>query len=1131
MKRKASRLALPKGVIRAIAAPKQTVRAPTPQPNSFVITEVSCCSSEDEDDIFASPPPPSTATVLTEENINPGLETTSHHVPIARAEGSSCIIKPTTICYNTGDGDHDRHVDSGEREVPAITSRDVLDLSLEEEEEVGSPLCSQNRSSSNNNRNRDKTDISSASVPCSCLVCDVKIGHLSDLERTLHVNRCLDSQQAPVVNHNDDCTSDNTSHVEMNGTGNCSNSNSDLHNSTAVHTHHDSIPREERIVKPMPLPPVKNIPASLWKSSAPPSSSSSSSAAPHSITVVKAKPMTKAEKKRQGQLETVDKDLMKLRMEIGELDFRLAAAHHRKIQVNKDIKKLIRKQNTLSTAERGRDAYCLTVESCGVVSRLVFPSLSTLSSVGGGVDDCEGSSAHGKGTPHTCPLWSLSHLSDSFDHMVAEVCINAETGVVTGIGACTEKDATVLTGTDVTFLTTSKDVATPLVSVGSPLSEVNRRPSSITTHTQSPSLLSQFVQIIDENSSRRRSNIPSSQLTMVGDRTDLTAEERIQHALSGISMEIQTLESFLSASFAGTNQHDTIFEVCSTIKAALSHLDSHQMTPSAPSPRSISKHNSKEGSSNQAEEDEVVSCGSQSPAISRTSSFPLETTATLDLDLDLAGIIGDSPSGAAAVISSPASETSLCSGPPPHPSVGVITDAVGSVLCQPHTEADSKTLSILDIGDSDITVNSSPVAYKSSPERGSILLSWSQEKQSDTNIPKQKPTPRIIVMDEGNNVFSQDSSQSVLNVSESFVGGVVHYVPSPTRIPTPSPLLNSTRSSSTFSEQGSQLLATDISEVNVVKKESSSSNKESSSPSLLHDAMSSFSSDYVLSGDGGFEYDAMEESHCANSGEDDEARDDGTYENENGGDGDDSVAGAGADAGATAGRSSISQSVDIDEFQTAAHNKKENSQGRKLKNTVSGVKPAGTSLTTTEDPSRPLDILAISTKLPDLSLYSISEIHLICEAYGLRQTGSKSSLINTLSSLWDRLHRPNPPPTAQSQGNNKSTAVLASLSQRKASSRTTTCGIKQEPSLSQDVDIMVSRNTVLTFIQSNTRMYEDVLSFVPLDVQVVHTAMKACNVAIGKQELQRILDEEGIFSSSIGNKRKINSDSSAIIDD
>ena len=61
----------------------------------------------------------------------------------------------------------------------------------------------------------------------------------------------------------------------------------------------------------------------------------------------------------------------------------------------------------------------------------------------------------------------------------------------------------------------------------------------------------------------------------------------------------------------------------------------------------------------------------------------------------------------------------------------------------------------------------------------------------------------------------------------------------------------------------------------------------------------------------------------------------------------------------------------------------------------------------------------------------------------------------------------------------------------------------------------------MTFIQSHSRLYEDVLTFAPLDINQVHAAMKISNIVVSKPELQRVLDEEGIFSSSIGNKRKI----------
>jgi hypothetical protein len=89
--------------------------------------------------------------------------------------------------------------------------------------------------------------------------------------------------------------------------------------------------------------------------------------------------------------------------------------------------------------------------------------------------------------------------------------------------------------------------------------------------------------------------------------------------------------------------------------------------------------------------------------------------------------------------------------------------------------------------------------------------------------------------------------------------------------------------------------------------------------------------------------------------------------------------------------------------------------------------------------------------------------------------------------------------------------------------------VKKEVVSSQDASGVVSRNTVLTFIRSDTRIYEDVLTFVPLDINVLQSAMKNSNIRVSKVELQRILDEEGIFSSSIGNKRKLpNSDVSGL---
>jgi hypothetical protein len=126
--------------------------------------------------------------------------------------------------------------------------------------------------------------------------------------------------------------------------------------------------------------------------------------------------------------------------------------------------------------------------------------------------------------------------------------------------------------------------------------------------------------------------------------------------------------------------------------------------------------------------------------------------------------------------------------------------------------------------------------------------------------------------------------------------------------------------------------------------------------------------------------------------------------------------------------------------------------------------------------------------------------------------------------MWGRLHG-----EPIRGGNTDSSEPKNSINGNGTSADSCVSYVKKEVVSSQDASGVVSRNTVLTFIRSDTRIYEDVLTFVPLDINVLQSAMKNSNIRVSKVELQRILDEEGIFSSSIGNKRKLpNSDVSGL---
>jgi len=232
----------------------------------------------------------------------------------------------------------------------------------------------------------------------------------------------------------------------------------------------------------------------------------------------------------------------------------------------------------------------------------------------------------------------------------------------------------------------------------------------------------------------------------------------------------------------------------------------------------------------------------------------------------------------------------------------------------------------------------------------------------------------------------------------------------------------------------------------------------------VQDGLSSFSSDYVLSGDDGFDYDA-------------------------GADSDDNIINDGINS-------------DTDDTFSRAFTSSQASRNLPMIQEKSQCATSGSQLAPV-DPPTPVDFLAVTNKMPDLSLYSMEQLHRICEKYGLKQEGSRTKLEKILSNLWERIH-------ATSQGGTQDTVDNVGEVRVKLEGSNT----------SQDRSTMSSRNIVLSFIRNHTRIYEDVLTFVPLDINVVHAELKANDARISKSELQRILDEEGVFSSSIGNKRK-----------
>jgi hypothetical protein len=807
-------------------------------------------------------------------------------------------------------------------------------------------------------------------------------------------------------------TSSGSSSGSGSGSGSSGEVRSDHITSVAREPRSDATKESEKRKPIAHSEPVKVIPQSIWKPKP-----TVVGRAPHNVEEKK-KPTSKADKKRQTQLETVDGQLMRLRMEIGEIDSRIAADQYRKTQVNKEIKRLMRKQSTLSAAMHETSGLCLSVEALEVVLGRVFPPVLSLTSSNiSGTGVMKASSC----SYHPSPLWTMSHLSDKFDRMIAGVGIDSQTGVISGIGAKHSQS--------------SPHLSQQLLP-NSPPSCSGARSNLSTSVEKSPSLLSQFVHIIDENRASKDvkdSDPPKSPLSVESILSNISAQIQMLESLA--SLERQSHDSSEVVTEGGMNSAE-IIEFCAQATEVMNKLN----------PGLDCKGGNCAGIDITEERlvNDICSPSNDQRNVSILHDTPIQASQSqqqFTIDLDLDDIIGqDSPQDTLPKFTPEGLMSKRSSG---SSQLKDVNDTPSFV----RQDINDKSVDEL-CGGSATTVVPTPVAG-------------------------------------GLNANGQDSGSHYLNDSDTCLDGVLHYLPSPTL----SPLFQAPASTSMNSSS-------------MVKSPATRTEQNISTRASRHiqNALASFSTDCVLSGDDGFQYDAVSDSDDNNENNFNSINNDShfvLYEDE------DHI--HINDACPT----SISNG---DSFAGDLHGNTEDSL---LRESNSHFNDSGSSL--------PLDILAVPIKMPNLSNYSDQQIFEICGQYGLKQTGPRSKLEKLLTTMWGRLHgepirRGNTDSSEPKNSNGNGTSADSCMSY-----------VKKEVVSSQDASGVVSRNTVLTFIRSDTRIYEDVLTFVPLDINVLQSAMKNSNIRVSKVELQRILDEEGIFSSSIGNKRKLpNSDVSGL---
>ena len=445
MKRKASRLALPRGVVR-------------PVQRKTIVSDVGVLDGGEAVDLVKNESLERQEQYLVEdcENIENNLSIlTSNEAKV-------------DVLDIIGDDDHCALVVSNETSISPVLEEDAV-------------------------RNETVTE----KIAVSCVVCDSDISHLGDIERLRHVNTCLDSQSVQVTK-NDNSHSTSTTQ------------------DTLLDKSKSELKRKSRDTKqPEGYNPVKNVPKSIWKVYPREDAARSE----HAVSV--SAPPSKSDIKRREQIERIDVDLKRMRMEIGEIDSQVAAAQHRKTKISKHIKKLIKKQNALVAASN-KNPFCISVDPCDSVIPRVF--LSHASSL-----TCRREQKK-EFVNSDSPLWSLSRIGTNFDELVSTVNI-AETGIVNGIAAHGNMENTGSSRGDMLPTQQQQCITATPRSTCSPKSVKSPR---------SPSFLSQCVQIINDRCGN------SSQNDMVDGDVYMQTPPNVANALIEINHKVSALQDIIS---------------------------------------------------------------------------------------------------------------------------------------------------------------------------------------------------------------------------------------------------------------------------------------------------------------------------------------------------------------------------------------------------------------------------------------------------------------------------------------------------------------------------------------------------------------------------------------------------------
>ena len=153
---------------------------------------------------------------------------------------------------------------------------------------------------------------------------------------------------------------------------------------------------------------------------------------------------------------------------------------------------------------------------------------------------------------------------------------------------------------------------------------------------------------------------------------------------------------------------------------------------------------------------------------------------------------------------------------------------------------------------------------------------------------------------------------------------------------------------------------------------------------------------------------------------------------------------------------------------------------------------------------RRFDIIALAT-VPNFSDYSDVELKQICKSYGIKQSASRKFMTEVLLGLWERSHS-----NAAGGG-----GVACRFIESTDGSGAVGGAMGEEGEIGEDEDTSLSQ-AVLEYIRNyDVDMYEKVLSFQPLNIDDVRAKLRLHGVQVSKVSLRSILDKEGIFVSCI----------------